>query len=65
MSTTTKIDIEHGSCRNADNLLAELDRQLAEDDVNPNDMSVGKLFEPRLKLDGAVWDRPIIPHSKI
>ncbi len=36
MSETTK-DIEHGSYRNSDNLIAELDRRLAEDDANPSD----------------------------
>ena len=38
MSETTRKDIEHGSYRNAENLIAELDRRLAEDDANPNDI---------------------------
>jgi putative addiction module component (TIGR02574 family) len=37
MSETTRKDIEHGSYRYAENLIAELDRRLAEDDANPND----------------------------
>lgn len=37
MSETTRLDTEHGSFRSAENLIAELDRRLAEDDTNPND----------------------------
>lgn len=38
MTETTRKDIEHGSYRNADNVIAELDRRLAEDDANPDDI---------------------------
>jgi hypothetical protein len=38
MTETTGKDIERGNCRNAANLIAELDRRLAEDDANPDDI---------------------------
>lgn len=37
MTETTRKDIEPGSCRNAENLFAKLDRRLAKDDANPSD----------------------------
>jgi hypothetical protein len=37
MSETIRNDIEHGCYRSAGDLIAELGRRLAEDDVNPND----------------------------
>ncbi len=36
MSKITR-DIEHGNFRDSENLIAELDRRLAEDDAAPND----------------------------
>lgn len=38
MTETTRKEMERGNCRNAENLFAELDRRLAEDDANPNDI---------------------------
>ncbi len=37
MSETTRKVIEPGNYRSAGDLIAELGRRLAEDDVNPND----------------------------
>jgi|WetSurMetagenome_2_1015567.scaffolds.fasta_scaffold13040_7 hypothetical protein len=37
MSETTRKVIELGNYRSAGDLIAELGRRLAEDDVNPND----------------------------
>jgi hypothetical protein len=37
MSETTRRGIDPGNFRNAENLIAELARRLAEDDANPND----------------------------
>lgn len=37
MTETTKKVIERGNYRNAEKLITELDRRLAEDDANPND----------------------------
>lgn len=36
MNESTQKDVEHGGS-NAKNLIAELDRRLAEDEANPND----------------------------
>lgn len=37
MTRSTKKDNAQGGCRNADDLIAELDRRLAEDDADPDD----------------------------